>query len=450
MYNMKGFLVVGALTDNEPGTVAKFGELSAEGMTYARDRGLYTDPDLRGVALVSFQSFMEDNPDETVEPTIPVRTNILTVGKWVNDSSENGVITESRDDFFALILQQFGEQIENITFGDILFDGQRYMPEWLSWNIKNSSGEADTRLKLWFADQSFRLQYDGFFIKVVPPLDVLDDFFKDPLEVKRLIEARDLTVTMDKVQEIRHAEPFTRNRNDVFDYNDPEDPEWKVPTNWVTLHYGEAGNNLDTIKEWIVKHILANSTHGREDWVKILPELFTSTEFVIIPMWTNYATENKTNQAGIYSPIMRHKQAKEIALLACKTPGYDEEHIDEYGSSVPFQYKSIISMVVGGPENRHGTFLLTDYVKDYINTPSGSIDFGRQTDTTREWVRRMEILLKAAETMTEFSDVPQGVNRLIRYGVIHAAMSYEKVQYLVVARKWLEEALATPPVVPLP
>lgn len=449
MYNMKGFLVVGALSDNAPGEVPAFGEISADAMTYAIDRGIYTDGDYAGVGIIAFTSFDTEDGDTQIEMPIAQRTQALKITKWVNDQADAGMVGDERDALFTLIMNQFGSQITNLTFGEIKQDGLRYMPEWIAWDqILAAGGESIARFKIWYSDPAFRTQYDEFTILVVTPIDNLDDFFKDPLVVKRIVEERTMTQTMDKIQEIRKLNPFTINRSDPFDYNDPEDPEYKVPTNWITLHYGIAGNNIDSVKEAIVKHILANSTHTREEWVKIFPELFTSTEFCCVPMWLDYATPNKTNQAGVPSPIMQFKRALELATLACKTPGYNEVHLNEYGSSLPVMWKSMNIFVIGGPENRNGTYLLTDYMKDYINTPTGSIDFNRMSEKTREWVLLLERLLEAANTMTEFSDVPPGINRLSRYGVLMAAASYDKVQYLVVARQWLEKAADEEPTIP--
>lgn len=450
MFNLQGFLVVGALTENAPGEVALFGEISADALTYAVDRGIYTDPDIRGSAVIGFSSFDEADPEITVEPSLDQVSQMLRVTKYLSDQSDNGLVTDDRDALFDMLMAQFGDEITSLTFGDIVQDGNRWMPQWLMWSQIPAAGEAATATyKIWFSDVAFRQQYDRYTIRIVAPIDRIDDFFLDPLVVKRTVEARTMTTTMEKVQQIRKLDPFTLNRSDMFEYNDPEDPTWKVPTNWITLHYGIAGNNIDAIKDAIVKWILANSTHSREEWVKIFPELFTSTEFICTPMWLNYATENKTNQAGVHSPIMSYADAVTLSNLCCKSPGYTPEHIIGYLTSLPVMFKSMNIAVVGGPENRNGTYWLTDYVKDYINTPTGSIDANRMSNSTREWVLLMERLLETAERMTEFSDMPVGINRMNRNGVLYAAASHNQVQYLVVSRLWLEKATGIFPPVPL-
>jgi len=443
MLNLKGFMVIGPMADNAPNVVADFGEISAKALTYATDRLLYTSPEAKGVGLVVFQS-IEEGDDATVEPPFDIHDNILRIGAWCYTASEQGIITGTREDFLTALMNEWGDKIDNVTFGDLITDGSRWMPEFLTWELTAGSNVPENRLKIWFSDKAFRLQYDAYTIRVVPPIDNLDDFFADPLDVQALVNLRSVSETLERVDTAAAGSPYTTVRADVFDYQDPLDPTFKVPTNWTTIHYGIAGNNIDTIKEEIVKHILENSTHPREDWVKIFPDLFTSTEFIMIPNWLQYATENKTHQAGIFSPILRHKDGLQLATWACKSPGYTQDHIIEYGSTLPVMFKSMALMVVGGPENRNGTFLLTDYVKDYINVPATSIDFSRQSPETREWTQLIATLLVAAETMTEFSDVPQKVNRLIRNGVIYAAASFNKVQYLVVAKGWLEKQTVAP------
>ena len=42
--------------------------------------------------------------------------------------------------------------------------------------------------------------------------------------------------------------------------------------------------------------------------------------------------------------------------------------------------------------------------------------------------------IRHAETITEYSDVPQDFSRLKRNGLIYLAFSYDKVQYLVLTK----------------
>ena len=47
-------------------------------------------------------------------------------------------------------------------------------------------------------------------------------------------------------------------------------------------------------------------------------------------------------------------------------------------------------------------------------------------------------MLIAAESLTEFSDVPAGLTRMKRDGVLYVVTNYKKIQWLVVAKSQFE------------
>ena len=52
----------------------------------------------------------------------------------------------------------------------------------------------------------------------------------------------------------------------------------------------------------------------------------------------------------------------------------------------------------------------------------------------QQWMLLFAAAIQHAETITEYSDVPQGFSRLKRNGLIYVAFSYKKVQYLVLTK----------------
>jgi hypothetical protein len=193
------------------------------------------------------------------------------------------------------------------------------------------------------------------------------------------------------------------------------------------------------LSEWI----LANSTHTREEWVVIFPDIFSSTEFIITPMWTQYAVPNRTLDPGVYSPTTNVARAIQVARTTCTGTSYNNIHIDANLAVVGCLYKSVSLLIVGGPENSDDIFRFEEKWRDYMAVTTGSTDFNRMQPLTQQWVNMLYEMLMIAETMTEFSDIPPGFTRLRRTNgngqhILYLVNSIENVQYLVVSKNTMQ------------
>ncbi len=430
-YLLKGFLPHANFANNTPGEIAVIGELSTYAKTYTREPGLYTNasPATTGVALVSFLSVLDG---QAVVVPNAIATSVLTIGKWIYDQAIAAGGEIFADELLNELLTQFQTSGEEFECGAIVTDGRYWMPEWVSWKTKAADEE---RIKVWFVDESFRLQYDNFDIVVIPPIDVLDDFFKTGAQVEALLKARDAAQAMQKIQDAKNGHPETVIRTLIYDYVDPLNAAHRVPSNWSVLIYGEAGNNVDSINDALIEHILANSSRPREDWVKILPDLFKRTEFILVPQWNVYAVDQLETRRGIYSPNANLQKA--VALIKRVAVNYSGSHIDANASLFGFPYKSLIVGCVGGIENREDLFQLVDVFPDYINTSTSSDDFGHQSLETQRWVLLIDRLVQAAEVASEFSAIPREFTRVKRGDILYLVADYQNIHYLVACKATL-------------
>lgn len=424
-YVLKGFAAHAAFTSNVPNTVNPIGELSQLANTYAREKGIYSSSTTREITLFAFQT--ESNGVFAI-PDVDLKNRVLEMIQWVY----NKTLTTSGQLYADQILLQFLETYQGVIdtpdSGAMVTDGTYWVPEWLSWHDTATKAY----IRIWFSDDSFKRKFDGFQITVVPPIDNLDDFFKIGADVEALLKTRTTTDSMLKVEAAKNGYPETRIRCDIFSYHDQITTTRVLDTSWFILVNGIAGDNIDSIKDAIVNHILSNSTHTRAEWAKLLPDIFNRTEFTLVPDWSNYAIPERVTQQGIYSPITTLKRAAK--LIEAYTPLYTSYHRDNYSTTHMLPFKSIAMFACSNQENRDGKFLLTDYYPDYIGVGTQSTDFNRQVANTREWSELIANMVSIAETMTQYSDIPLSMTRLTRNNMLYLVASHNNVHFLVGAK----------------
>lgn len=435
MYTLKGFFNYAPFVNNNPDTVAMFGELSANSNTYGKDKSYFTDVSTPFSTLTAFHS-KSDGTVTPVDSLLAVR--ILQLGYYLVQRAISGNITDDATALIQSVLAEYAGVVDTFAVGEMLTNGSLYLPEWIRVKFNSSVITEDNAITIWFADDSFQRQYDEYIIEVVVPLIPLDQFFLDPLQVQSLLNQYDLVDKLEEVQALRGDYPYTILSPQRYDYRDPNNIAFQLPTHWLVLIYGQAGNNPDAIKNALIDYILANSVHSRSDWTQILPDLFITTEFVFTPFWNSYAIPNRTLQAGIYSPILKPVDIVAWLLQTTKGPMYTEAWIEANYQVSANLYRSIAFAVIGNPDNRDGLTELTDVFPDYILVTNDSSDFNRVEPYTQEWMVKFSQLILIAETMTANTSVPVGYARIIRDNVVYASVSYDNITFMVVAKPQFE------------
>lgn len=434
MYTLKGFFTHDSLTSNQLNSVARFGELSSNSLSYSKDKLIYTDGVVAPqTSLVVFHTVR----DETrVEVDITVRTTALGIGNWLLERALAGQIPTDGFVMRQQLNAEFNTVATDFEIGAMITDFGMRMPEWIRYT--DSSLAEYNKITIWLCDESFSNQYDEFSIEVIAPINPLDDFFKDPILVKQALAAYDLVEKTDEVQARRGEFPFTMIKTFRYDYHNPVNQADRTPTYWIVIIYGQAGNNPDLIREAIVKEVLDNSTHTQEEWAVILPDLFRTTEYIFTPFWLQYSVPNHEFQAGIYSPVIDPREILTLVKRTARGAGYNDLYTENRFELTVNIYKSLAMAVLGNPDNRDGITQFSDKWPEYMVVTNDSPDFNRMSAETGEFYMLLSRLIVAAETMTAYTAVPVGLSRIIRDGIVYASGYYKNVNYLVVAKPTVE------------
>jgi hypothetical protein len=427
VYTLKGFVAISGLINNTPGSNSNIGEPSLWSLTYTKERGSYESEETPGYKLVSLSSM------DSVDGKVPVNKDIadhsLAVSAWAYNYLLGMTQPINKALFISALKAEFIDDVEDVTTGDFIAQGNARMPEWVSW--KNISND-DAKIKVWYADESFKTQFDEFEIVVIPPLPNLDDFFLSPTFVRNTLAARTPKIVTDAIQDAKDGNPETFIRTETFQYTSPVDPAFKLLTNWSVLIYGQRGDNLVDIKESIISHVLENSTHSTEEWSAVFPDIFRNSEFYLLPRWDKMAIEDLTTQPGIFSPISLLKETNTFAKT--KLSHIPTASLENSLATFTHPYKSITVACVAGTDNRAGAANIKDVFPDYINVGTLSQDFNRMSESSRNWSNLLERMFIEAETATEFTVLPQDMRIVKRNNIFYIGAVLNNIQFIMAPR----------------
>jgi hypothetical protein len=439
MYSLKGFMLVQPFSNNVPGQLSPIGEISNYSKTFSRDVGHYSMTEYPAVDFLAFSSV---NVTETTKtPTVADNDQIsklLEIGQWMFSQSAGGLFDANAGGVVTALLSEFSSDIEELQVGQMVQGpGNSWLPSWISYSFRHSAEE--NRIRVWFADDAFRRQYDEYHITIVPPIEDIDLLLGMPVVVKAHLDAVSPTERQRRIETAKDSHPDTLTRIESFPWNNPIDPNITLNPLWGIVIYGPAGNNIDNIRLALSTFILANSNRPRSDWESFIPDLFVSTEFIIVPMWDNYSIPNQTHVTGLYSPTVKTKEL--VDKLSLVAPDYPVPHIQDNIATSVTTYKSISFMSVGSPNNRDGITDFKGRFPDYTIIPSTSVEYSRMSPATQNFILLLNRMIQTAENMSEFSDIPVDMSRLIRDGVLFVTASFDDIQYLILSRKSYDEII---------
>lgn len=431
MYTLKGFIGIQALANNTPDQVATIGELSTKARTYSKDTGTYNNALYADVDLISFYSV--DDVSGVIEVPTTYSSKSLEVSQWMYGQAEAAAFTAVSSDCLAAVQANFLGDITDITVGAMVeYSAGKLLPEWIQFSVEPIATTPNV-IKIWFSDAAFKTQYDEFEIVVVPMVDNVDSYIDTFLNVKAVLDAEDYTTRMQRMQTAIGNYPPTILKSVEYNWIDQVDPNLNLTSPWGILIYGVAGDNVDSIKAAIAAAVLAASVNNAATWELYIPDLFKSTEFVVIPMWQNYSIPNQTLLAGLFSPTVDYNDILTIANAGCV--GYDPTHISNNIQSSVAYYRSTSFLAIGGIDNRDGIIKFKDQFSDYFVVPTTSVDFSRMSVDTQNWIILLTEMLAVAAEMTTYSDLPAGMSRLFRGSVMYLVANYQDIQYLVLSRQ---------------
>lgn len=430
MYELKGFAAIESLISNVTGVTAPIGELSTFSATFSKDRKIYPSSTNNYITLHTFSS--ASSLTGTVSPPTELITLGHTILDWIYARQTASIVTETKQQFLIALTSAFSAECTGFVCGELVnaFNGKQF-PEWISYASRDYNTEANLTT-IWLSDQSFRQKYDNYEIVTVAPIASVDTFFSSASVVLSSVNSVTHVDRFNAITSARADHPETVLVGVSFNWVDPINPANLINTNWSVLVYGSNGNDSDVIRSAIAQHLLDNSTHTEAQWRVIFPDIFKRTEFLFFPRWHNYAIENMVLQSGIYSPVAY--ATKEVDYLKSVLVDYSPTFVDDHASIIPNPYKCLALSVIGGYDNREGLFDITQVYPDILNVSTTSVDYNRMSTATQGMLGHLSEMILIAESLTQYSDIPVGYRKIVRYGILFITTRYMNIEFLVASK----------------
>ncbi len=426
MINLRAFVNIASLMGTTPGAVSTLGELSPISLTYSTLKQDYDSSTLKGYRLISFNSVDVNNNSIAVPQSITDQA-IGIVDASITYSTTNPSPL-SVTNYIAYIVASTTNAITNVTIGNFINQTSPFtsLPEWISYTVIADG----SIIKLWLCDASFQAQYDLYSITVIPPIANINDFFGPYTTIETEVPAVTITQLMQNIQTARHGNPETDLVSYTFNYISPVAGNAPIPTNWSALVYGLRGDNIDDVKNAIQAYIAANGpNYTQAQWQTIFPDIYATTEFVIVPRWDRLSIPNTTTVPGLYSVITN--PSDDITNAISNISFYTSTHVTNSIKVMTHYYKYLAMSIVNGPTNVSNAVDITAMFPDYIPESSTSLDYNRMTSNTQGWVSLLETLLSIAETATPATVLPANVRLIYRNSIPYIASIYNNVDYIV-------------------
>lgn len=427
MIQVKGFYSVPKLSNNTANAVAVFGELSQNATSYSRDYKTYT----KDSSQLSFCSFSSKNGETKVELGLEFSNIACEVGDFCYSIGPNIGNQNTKEDFAQMVQNNFGARVRTVTCGDLVTDSTRRMPKWISWEVLGQS--TTYRYKVWLSGSDFEQSYDEFEILVVPPLQLIDGLFMPYADLLLELARNDMSIIHERVVSIRGKISETIIRTEMVELIDKTNNFNRVNVGWTVLVYGQAGDTTDHIKDAIKKYISNNSTNSENDWRLLMPDLFNTTCFYVLPRWDRFSVQPRLGMPGVQSPLS--SVMENYNYTKTKTAAYVPAlHLEENLQSTVHPYMKLTLNIVGGDFNRLNKFKFSDYFPDYLAEESTNEDFFRQSKETQDITNLLSTILLKIDLYEKDPSLSSSIRLIEKYGQRFIVGKYLNIEYYVLMK----------------
>lgn len=429
---IKGFVTIESLILNTQNAISPIGEISTYSLTYAEDKGIYSGGNESQLRFYSFANRYDDGT--VVDVPQEFNQQIFAITQWLIDSTSSDAEINSTNTLVAKLLNEFGTQITAVEAGALIeYRPGLKFPERLSWSNLNPTQNDpadDNHVTVWFSDASFVEQYDEYKVLVVPPVDVIDDFFQGKSSVQTILGANTLEKTLAKVQEIKNNRPETILASENYLYTAPD--RSKLNTSWMVLIYGKRGYDADVIRSAIRGYIATHTQRTEVEWEALFPDLYKNSEFYLYPRWHTLAIPERLLYSGTYSAVV--SLGKELEYMKQRHPELPSEHVIKNTQAFSCNYKSVAVIAVGGLNNKGGICTITSAYSDLISVPFTDTLFDTMSINTRNWIAEIESMIIVAETATNYTSIPRRMKKLNRNGILYLSQRIGDHDFLVACK----------------
>lgn len=427
-YEIKAFGVLPEQTNNVQGQVATVGELSTHSRTFAYDKLLYANDLFPSNELVIFSS---KNNGAVATPPADVTDKVQDVLHNTYTNYDNST------PYLTWLAAAYGD-ISDITAGEIILQGGKYIPRWVKFTM--TVGADTATITTWLSDVTFQAEYDEYEIIIVPPMEPVTALYAPHASAKLANDAVDLNSYISRAETVRADRPFTDMRSFALHWNDPSDNNLSFTTNWMVLGYGPESTRQDNMLQAVRDYLIANTPNTIEEWRDYLPELLAEDTVIIIPVWNRPSVTAGPNSDTLYSSISDYGSL--LTITNQIQPALTNDEIVDYlehGSSL---YKSLGVIFLGSGRNSAGIRKFTDKYPKYSVVSMNDQSINALPVATVDMLREVELLLTQADLDTGSNTLPTAMSRVVDGNFTFIHKTFDGVVFRVVTRESYKAAIS--------
>ena len=445
MYILNAFASIPDLNNNTKGVTATFGEISTRSLTFSKDVRTYSNnAAYPNVEIITFSSYANDG--SPTDPNTNVTTTALAVATWLYEQHNNAQLPVNsakasleaaiNDAFAAITINGKAVIVRNTRVGVMISSAEsgKRLCDYVQFDV--TIANVETRVKLWFSDAKFQTQYQQFEIVVIPPVPVIDTLNGTTANVANDLSAMSKSNVINQVSAITSKYKQTDVQPYQLKWHNPTSPTSTLMTEWTVVIYGQAGSDTDAIKDAIRLYIAQHS--NLTNWNVIFPDLYSESEFVIVPFWDQLSTPTGGLDDGLYSTAILMSEIQRLvdkytpAAYGSSTnlPAFKIANVSVCASS----YREMMFFALGSPNNKDNQWQLKQRFPDYMAVNTDNPDFARLTQTTQRFVIKLNEAMNKARLFTPNDPIPVGYTRAVKGNREYLGFDYDGFTYHILTR----------------
>lgn len=344
---------------------------------------------------------LDDDGDRVTTPVLPaVLGYVKDVINWVLTESINGTLSSNSQTVQAELDSRFNTAVFNVTTSTIKADADnKLLPKYLNFTYDDTVQE---NFKLWLDPVDFEDNYNNYDVVVFGEFDQVDDMLNDKATLTNIINNFSNEDYLNALNNIGDDAPYTGVTRMEVEWVNKDNAFETMKVNFHFACYGPVMDSELVLRQAIRKWVEDNTAVSTSIWEVVLPTIFTSTTFTLIPVWDSKA------DLTIYNPIVNIN--KNMEIFKNRLTGYNGSFLNDNYESLPVMWQSLFIGTCGSPNNVVGNTSISVNLPDYILVDPSSPDFIRLSSTTKDFIVKLNNVLPYAETYTDGGNIPVGVN----------------------------------------
>lgn len=437
MYTFNAFVKIPELANNNINMVAPFGELSVKAETFSKDiRHISDKTQYPGIEIVSFNLYDKTSTPMSEVPEKLANQSLKLANFLYTQYSNNAIpLKQSKQSLTNGIIAEFPD-LRHILIGDILESGSpgKRLIDYIKFNY--TADDKEYKCTLWFSDKAFRNQYPLYEIHVIPPVGEIDRLNAVPALAMEANESVTIEFAINRINAVTREHPNTATQVFNLQWNDPEGSSTKFMTRWTVVIWGQAGNDRDAIKAAIRDYIASNTQF--DNWPVIFPDLYSDSEFMIMPFWDKTAAPKDAYDDGLYSSVTTmydiNQQIERLIPVSYGNYQTIESHKNKNLAIAGTAYRHMNMMILGSPHNKEGKVNFRDMFHDYMAVSSDKADFARMSSKTQDWVLKLLEVMELARDWSPGTELSTDFTLATKASRDYIGFDFDGFTYFVLTR----------------